>query len=382
MRGHETLQSAVIVLTDQGLATGQRIIHGFLQESPENVKRFGSLGQTLSSRTEVPELWVHKKCQTALTETGEGYHRFERLTEILPDLWRKTSLLIFVMATGIVIRQIASLLQSKDRDPAILVLDEKGQFVISLLSGHLGGANAWTYELAQRLKAQPVITTATDVQGLIAPDEYARRLGWEVAPVHGIKAVNRYLLDKGYLKVWSEVELSPEHPLCLDPHYDFVKTEEKENAQIWITPSPGVDWSRDHARITLTPKILSIGVGSRRGISKERVLEAIHEALLKIGASEQSIFGIFSIDLKREETGIIEAAIELEVPFRTFAAEDIQGVVDQQGLSQSEYVKEKIGVDGVCEAASLLGTRQGELILSKQKHQGVTVAISREKSSL
>lgn len=391
-------QIAVVVLTAQGLATGKRISQS-LREYEVSLEGI--------------ELWVHQKAltskrvqplqssqllqsQPSLPIESQEYRPFERLAEILPDLWKKSDLLIFVMATGIVVRQIAPFLQSKDRDPAVLVLDEKGQFVISLLSGHLGGANAWAEALAEQLKAQPVITTATDVQGLIAPDEYARRLGWTVKPISGLKYVNRDLLDTGCLKVWSEVNLSPEHPLMKDEHYCFVSEAEKEEAQVWVTPlhNTASESSQEGSKgkeildinnhknlpwITLVPKALSIGVGSRRGISKEKVLEAIREALLKIRASEQSAFGIFSIDIKQEEAGIIEAAQEIGVPFQTFSASEIQHVVVQRELSHSEFVKEKIGVDGVCEAASLLGTKQGELILPKQKQNGVTVAISMEK---
>lgn len=394
-------QISVVVLTAQGLATGKRIRQS-LREYEVSLEGI--------------ELWVHQKAltskhvqplqplqssqlsqsQPSLPIESQEYRPFERLAEILPDLWKKSDLLIFVMATGIVVRQIAPFLQSKDRDPAVLVLDEKGQFVISLLSGHLGGANAWAQALAEQLKAQPVITTATDVQGLIAPDEYARRLGWTVKPISGLKYVNRDLLDTGCLKVWSEVNLSPEHPLMKDEHYCFVSEAEKEVAQVWVTPfhNTASESSQEDSKgkeildinnhknlpwITLVPKALSIGVGSRRGISKEKVLEAIREALLKIRASEQSAFGIFSIDIKQEEAGIIEAAQEIGVPFQTFSASEIQRVVVQRELSHSEFVKEKIGVDGVCEAASLLGTKQGELILPKQKQNGVTVAISMEK---
>lgn len=366
---------AVIVLTDQGLLLGRKIINGFRERE---------MGLTM-------ELWVSESANPKAT--GEC-HTFKQLAAILPQLWKRSALLIFVMAAGIVVRQVAPLIQSKDRDPAVLVLDQKGRFVIPLLSGHLGGANAWAKEVADQLKAQPVITTATDVEGLTAPDEYARRLGWIVKPISGLKRVNRYLLVNGCLKVYSEVTLFPDHPLKKDEHYIFIGEDEKKEAQIWVTPfnripgkpaqesrsigsSPGSP--SDLPCIILVPRILSIGVGSRRGISKEKVLEAVDTSLLSIGASRQSVSGIFSIDLKQHESGMIEAARELGVPFQTFSAAEIQTLADKRELSRSEFVKEKIGVDGVCEAASLLGTKHGELILPKQKQSGVTVAISMER---
>lgn len=388
LKTKKTIRSAIIVLTDQGLVTGKRILETFQERKARGITITESA--FLFDNPVEPELWIHKKCDVSqMIREKYNCHNFERLSEILPDLWREAFLLIFVMAAGIVVRQIASLIQRKDCDPAVLVLDEKGQFVISLLSGHLGGANAWTQELADRLGAQPVITTATDVHGLIAPDEYARRLVWTVEPLSGVKSVNRYLLDKGQLKIWSEIHLSPEHPLKKDKHYYFVSAEEKETAQIWVTPFSRPLRGKEKIPnekeeklpwLILVPRALCIGVGSRRGISKEKVLEAIQASLTKIKATDQSILGIFSIDIKQNEAGIVEAAQELGVPFQSFTASEIQNAVNRQELSRSEFVKEKIGVDGVCEAASLLGTKQGELILPKQIRNGVTVAISMERS--
>lgn len=387
-------KSAILVLTDQGLRTAKRIIGSWPDEHP-------------------PELWVHKKCQGETRSQGEGFKEklklkcFDELKAIVPTLWTDCSLLIFIMASGIVVRHIASLLERKDRDPAVLVLDEKGTFVIPLISGHLGGANAWAREIAQKINAQAVITTATDVNGLIAPDEYARRLGWCIEPLKRLHAVNRFLLDNGYLNIWSDYELPAEHPLRRDPHYRFVDETEKERAHIWLSlPKNSIanglqrfSFTSGHRTVTpdlvdefsevqketesplfLIPRVFSIGVGCRKGISTERVLDAIQKALNQIGITRKSVQGIYSIDLKANEQGIQEAAQYLGIPFRTFPAEKVQTMVEERGLSRSRYVREKIGVDGVCEATSLLGTKQGELVLPKQKMNGVTIAISQEKS--
>ena len=373
------MKAAVLVLTDQGLKTAQRIIH----EWPEG---------------DLPELWVHRNCQgdpsrELANEHNQSVHSlrfFRELKEVVPELWKECSVLMFIMATGIVVRHIAPLLQSKDRDPAILVLDEKGEFVIPLLSGHLGGANAWARKVANRIGAQPVLTTATDVRGLTAPDEYARQFGWAVEPVAKLRKVNRFLLDKGYLNVWSDYELPEHHPLRQDSHYRFLDESDKGEAHLWISVqrvSGSCDFTHengsehfDETPLQMIPRVFSIGVGCRRGASTEQILEAIQVGLDQIGISRKSVQGIYSIDLKANEVGIQEAAQVLGVPFRTFSAEKVQAVNEDRGLSCSGYVREKIGVDGVCEATSLLGTKQGELVLPKQKLNGVTVAISQERS--
>ena len=357
---------ALVSLTDRGMATVRRIGEGLpntvVQEFYRHEKALGSNK-------------VFEEVQGSLHPQSQV---FRRLTDIVPKLWQEYSVLIFVMATGIVVRQIASLIEGKDRDPAVLVLDEDGRFVIPLLSGHLGGANAWANQIAEQIGAQAVITTATDVRGLVAPDEYARRYGWKVEPLDHLPVVNRLLLEQGCLNLWTSYSLKPEEAWVSDEHYQVLSDNEKENANVIISPFPSFTIKED--LIYLIPPILSIGVGCRRGISTEAVLEGITSAVGQIGASLKAVSGIYSIDLKQDEVGLIEAAKFLRVPFQTFPADELQAVIEKEQLSRSNFVNEKIGVDGVCEAASLLGTQTGRLILPKFKGQGVTVAISMENS--
>lgn len=364
--GNANAKIALVSLTDRGMATALCI------------------GKRLSG-TVVQEFYIHEKALGSKKDHGEGQghpqpqlHVFRRLGDIVPRLWQEYSVLIFVMATGIVVRQITSLIEGKDRDPAVLVLDEEGKFIIPLLSGHLGGANTWANHLACQIGAQAVITTATDVRGLVAPDEYARRYGWKIEPLDHLPTVNRLLLEQGCLNIWTSYPLKPEEAWVNDEHYQFLSDNEKEKANVIISPFPGLTIKDD--LIYLVPPILSVGVGCRRGISTEAVLEGITLAVEQIGASLKAVSGIYSIDLKYDEVGLIEAAKYLRVPFRTFPAVELQAVIEKEQLSRSNFVNEKIGVDGVCEAASLLGTQRGRLILPKFKGRGVTVAISVENS--
>jgi len=344
---------ALVALTDRGMATARRISEGL----PNSVIR---------------EFFIHDK---TLSQNGNQEQSFRRLSDIVPSLWQEYSVLVFVMATGIVVRQIASLIESKDRDPAILVLDEDGKFIIPLLSGHLGGANFWASHLASQSGAAAVVTTATDGRGLVAPDEYARRYHWKVEPLDHLPAVNRLLLEQGFLKVWTNYTLQPEYTWVNDVHYQFLSECEKNQANVILSAFPNLNIKEDC--VYLIPPILSVGVGCRRGVSSKVVLEGITSAVKQIGASLKAVAGIYSIDLKSDEQGLIEAAKYLRVPFQTFKAEELQAVNEQKNLSRSKFVSEKIGVDGVCEAASLLGSQMGQLILPKIKGQGITVAISR-----
>jgi cobalt-precorrin 5A hydrolase len=301
---------------------------------------------------------------------------FKILRELMPILWPAYSVLIFIMATGIVTRQVAGFLESKAKDPAVLVLDDNGHFVIPLLSGHLGGANAWSRYIADLLQATPIITTATDGANLIAPDEYARRLNWKVGPLSNLPGINRLLLERGYLTVWTEYTLEEKHPLKSDINYIFLSENEREKADVIISAFP----KATETKLYLIPRSLGVGIGCRRGIASETILQAISQALEQVGASRHALEGINSIDLKANESGLSQAAESLGIPFECFSSERIQKVNVQQNLAQSEFVKKNIGVDGVCEAASILGTQMGELILPKLKLEGITIALSRRKS--
>ncbi|WP_045573310.1 cobalamin biosynthesis protein [Desulfosporosinus sp. I2] len=375
-------------LTDRGLDTILRIGEGLpnsiilefylpekvIVQSEQLSKQRPSLAQGQEQIQE--ESLVQWKAQPPLKMQLQSFHR---LSDIVPRLWQEHAVLIFVMATGIVVRQIASLIESKDRDPAVLVLDEEGKFVIPLLSGHLGGANAWAHQISEQIGALPVITTATDVRGLVAPDEYARRFGWKVEPVQHLPAVNRILLERKLLKVWAFSPLKPKYDTWLnDPHYEFLSKNDRDQANVIVDPFLNSSIKADC--LYLIPPILSVGVGCRRGVSKEVILERIRMAVDQLGSSLKAISGIYSIDLKSDEVGLIEAAKALRVQFHTFPADELQAVNLQNQLSRSNFVSEKIGVDGVCEAASLLGAQKGRLVLPKTKGQGVTVAISIENS--
>jgi len=360
--GNVKTKVALVALTDLGLDTIQRIGMGL----PNSIVR---------------EFYIHEKVLNVSSNHGQQklIKTFSRLSDVVPRLWQESSVLIFVMATGIVVRQIATLIEGKDRDPAVLVLDEKGEFVIPLLSGHLGGANAWANLISDLIRAVPVITTATDVRGMVAPDEYARRYGWKVEPVHHLPRVNGLLLEQRLLNVRANYPLKPEHDAWLkDPHYRFLSENEKDQANVIIDAFPKSSIKADC--LYLVPPILSVGVGCRRGVGKEVILERITTAVEQLGASLKGISGIYSIDLKSDEVGLIEAAKSLRVPFITFKADELQSVNLNEQLSRSNFVSEKIGVDGVCEAASLLGAKRGRLVLPKTMGQGVTVAISIENS--
>ncbi|MFZ3372974.1 MAG: cobalamin biosynthesis central domain-containing protein, partial [Desulfitobacteriaceae bacterium] len=263
------MKFAIIALTDQGKKTALRLIAQLPEPADFYCHEHCQL-QTQSKQQQQPNIQFEPQASS-----------FKHLRELMPLLWSRYSVLIFIMATGIVVRQISQFLESKAKDPAVLVLDDHGRFVIPLLSGHLGGANAWSRFIARALEATPIITTATDGADLIAPDEYARRFNWKVWPLSNLPRINRLLLERRQLTICSDYTLEDSHPLKLDDNYLFLAEDSRAKADLMITAFPVAN----EDKLYLIPPSLGVGIGCRRGKTVEAVLLAISKALELTGAS-------------------------------------------------------------------------------------------------
>jgi precorrin-4/cobalt-precorrin-4 C11-methyltransferase len=257
-------------------------------------------------------------------------------------------------------------MHSKTTDPAVIVCDQNGEHVISLLSGHLGGANDLARRIAGHIKARPVITTATDTASRPAIDTLAQSKNCVIAGPSGIAAVNSILAEGGAVTV-----CDPENRLGLrDNHSDFFELLD-EKAQVLVTwktvETPG---------LILHPRCLYAGIGCRRGVNKAEILDALAQVMDKAGLAPGSLAALASIDLKADEPGLVEAARELGLPLEFFSAAELDAIPTP---NPSKRVREKIGVKSVCEAASLrAASRTGQktrLIAPKTIIGKVTVAI-------
>ncbi|RME68982.1 MAG: hypothetical protein D6778_01125, partial [Nitrospirae bacterium] len=191
-------------------------------------------------------------------------------SEKVKKLWPRARAFVFIMASGIVVRTIAPLLKDKKTDPAVVVMDEKGRFVISLAGGHLGGANSLAQEISSLIGAEPVITTASDVEGLPGLDLWAEAHGLEIEEPSLVPQVMKRFVENGALRVFTEEELPmPE---------EFIKVSEPRYADIIITPKEDIyldqrvcptGGCRVKDQLYLRPKNLAIGIGFNRGTSSE-----------------------------------------------------------------------------------------------------------------
>lgn len=289
---------------------------------------------------------------------------------LLSEKWSDFDGFVFISATGIAVRMILPYIESKTTDPAILVVDENGKFVISLLSGHLGGANDLTSFIADQIGARPVITTASDGRGIDSVDMFAKRNNYYIQDIDSVSKITALMLDDIKIAIYSE-----DHNKIKYDHVEYIDTLENISSDIGGLIIVSSKEEKIHTPILSTllrPRVINIGIGSRKDIQTKVVIEAIEQALDKKNLSPKSIKSMGTVDVKENEKGIIEAAEFFKSDLLIFTRDQIRQVEDK--FEKSDFVLKTIGISSVSEpCAHLLG---GEIILNKYRYKGVTVSLS------
>ena len=305
----------------------------------------------------------------------------EPLASLLPELFGRYRGLVCVMATGIVVRLLAPHLRGKSLDPAVVVLDEAGQFVISLLSGHLGGGNELARELAELLGGQAVITTATDVNGLPAWDEVARREGMTLEPLANIVSLNSLLLQGATTVLVDRRERVARHytdlPWVLRAPNFAAALKMEVAGRVFVTHRhiPQVEERSD--LLLLRPRDLVLGIGCNRGTSAEEIEAAVRQELQQAFLAFASLACVATIDDKSDEEGISRFARRHGLTLEYHGADALNGV--DAPSPPSAYALAAVGAKGVCEPAAILSAGGGPLLVRKKKVGNVTLAVA-EKS--
>jgi len=318
------------------------------------------LGATLFApqRIAEPDTTPFSSIHTLLAETYAGHTRH-----------------VFIGAAGIAVRAVAPHLRGKDSDPAVAVLDQAAHFAISLVSGHMGGANALARELARLTGATAVITTATDVAGLPAVDQLAVERDMIVVNLPAAKAVSAALLEGTPVQCYD-----PEHRLLggistkVAESELFVPTQPED----WDPAHPGVwcHWRTggEHpATFRVYPRCLCLGLGCRKGAEEREILAHIRSVFARDGLALQSIGRVGTASIKREDTGLCTAMASLGAEVVFLEAEALAAV---EAAGQSETVRRRVGTGSVCEAAALLLADQDTLLIPKTKTERVTLAVA------
>ncbi|HWP95271.1 MAG TPA: cobalt-precorrin 5A hydrolase [Syntrophomonadaceae bacterium] len=349
------------------------------------------LGQRLSRRIEDAQLYIPSRLQANIEENDQ-VHYFQHWEEAFGQAFDRHSRLVCIMAAGIVVRSLAARMVSKFVDPAVVVMDEKGRHAISLLSGHMGGANQLAREVAAILGGDAVITTATDVQGQPAVDLMAQDMEAGLEPLKNLKGMNRLLAEKEMVYLYSPWPLIA--PLRKGftwqewPSQPEIGSDEKylhidHPAGRFLEPAVVVTYHTGRLAesprvIQIRPRNLSVGIGCRRGVAWADMEAAFAEVLGRFHIDPAGVRSLATIDMKAREPALERLAEQLEVPILAFTREEIQSL--DGSYPSSAWVQENIGVGGVCEPAARLATSQGITLVPKQKSRAVTISVAMEKS--
>jgi cobalt-precorrin 5A hydrolase len=307
-----------------------------------------------------------------------GMIAFARLAEAFRSAWRDHDQFICIMGCGIAVRMAAPLLDHKSRDPAVVVVDQNGAFAVSLLSGHIGGANELARKVAEITGGRAVITTASDIQEKPAIDLAVKRAGLRIENMAMAARVQAAILDEEPLWIYD-----PEGFLlrCLPPDHGLGVVVGPQDCEK-LSGSPGIWVSELLAPagvqcLEVRPQNLVVGVGCNRGTSSEEIIGFINEKLRERGLSPVSVRNFASLDLKADEIGLLEAARVFDRPIYFCARRDIEDI----GVpNPSETVARHAGVKSVCEASALWSAGTGELLAPKRKGGNCTLAIARVSS--
>ncbi|WP_238899869.1 cobalt-precorrin 5A hydrolase [Clostridium sp. YIM B02500] len=305
------------------------------------------------------------------------YGKDFNLKTITKEAMNNSEGIIFVSSTGIAVRAIAPFLEGKDKDPGIVVVDLSCKYAINILSGHLGGGNELTYKVSEILNSMPIITTASDNLGLIAPDILAKENNLIIEDLKKAKYMAALLIDKKIIGIKDEYNI-----IKISNGYEKIQCLREDC--IWIThclkSSNDEEIEKtDYSKILrLIKKDIVLGIGCRKGTTYEKLYDFVNANLIKYNLDIRAVSRIVSVDIKANEEGIIKLAEKINCPFKTFSKDEIKTVQDK--YDKSEFVFKTLGITGVCEpSVDLAGA---EVIISKIKHEGMTLAIGVLKNML
>ena len=302
------------------------------------------------------------------------------LKEFIPQIFDKYEYLVFIMATGIVVRTIAPLVMSKFSDPAILVMDEKGNNIISLLSGHMGGANEMTLYMSDLLNSHPVITTATDVNKKSSLDMIAKKLNGHIDDFRdNVLKINSMLVNNEEVHLYIDGNYKINHQgFTL---YDEKTDLDKVRNLVIVTNKKDINKilnknieNLNEKIIKVTPKDIVIGVGCKKNTDSKHMKNSLIKFLAEYNIDINAVKEIGSIEIKKDEKAIIDLAKFLDVKFKTFSVEEISKV--DYLYEKSDWVKKNVGVYSVSDPVAHL-LSEGRVIINKQKYDGITFSIGR-----
>ncbi|MDO4491215.1 MAG: cobalamin biosynthesis protein [Lachnospiraceae bacterium] len=414
-----------ICFTRSGMELAQRIHRWFSEENATLAQDYSvknenaALAQNYSAEQDSPD--SREKCRDFYQDSWfckgklfrdavpEGFSYVEEgMQQWAGEHFPQSDAMIFIGATGICVRAIAPWVKDKKTDPAVLCFDEKGTFGISLLSGHIGGANALTEKLCQVLGSTPVVTTATDVNRKFAVDVYATEQNLAIGSMELAKDVAAALVEGKEIPFSADTELIHSGKLpgglklykvqkdALSGGLKLVKAEKdasEENKSgsgnglestplsagemfpLGIHVSPFKDRHPYAHTLQLIPRCIVLGIGCRRDTPVDFIEELADQVLQQHQIHPQAVKAVATIDLKKDEKGLLEFCRRRNLPLTVYSAEELRQV--EGDFSASGFVSGITGVDNVCERSAVKNS-QGTLIVKKTKGKSSTCAAALE----
>ncbi len=358
-------------------------IISFTKKGEALAKRLSAYFQTIEQSSDSICVCCISKCRAS-----EAYSPVP-LSSYARESFEQKQGMIFIGAAGIAVRTIAPFLKDKLHDPFVIVIDENGDYVIPILSGHVGRANEYARQIASFFDAQAVITTATDVSHCFAADLFAQKNGYAIQNKEGIarvsaktlagKAITVRTLDE-IIRLSFDGTVVKRTPLLKnqDATSDSmkmvsVKTDFANYDFSDIIISPFIQDAAKGA-LWLVPRCIVVGVGCRRGKETAAIGQIIRERLAVCGIAKEAVCRVASIDRKKDEIGLIETAANFHAEFVTFTEETLKKMPGS--FSSSAFVEKTVGVDNVCERSAMAASSYGTLLAGKYAKDGVTAAIA------
>lgn len=301
---------------------------------------------------------------------------------LLPALFESYKGLIIIISLGAVVRMIAPLLKDKKIDPAVVVIDDKGEHVISVLSGHIGGANELTKEVAAVLKARPIITTASDVQQTIPVDLFGKRFGWVWETAEKLTPVSAAVVNEEKVAVVQESgekewwDYHRQLPDNIKVFSSVTEALEQEHAAALVITHRKLTEQESrilHNGVLYRPKVIVLGMGCNRGTAAEEIESVIKETLEELHFSPKCVKALCTIDIKKDEAGLVEIANKNGWEFVYYSPSELNSVKIEE---PSETVFTYTGAYGVSEPAARLYSNAEKLELVKKKSGNVTISIA------
>lgn len=372
------MEISIISFTEQGEKLAKRVADGLRRRA---VCTLYTKRQKFRTETEVSEDGNKLPPQTAVSEDADSAGQSmkmnyvsESLTDWAGKQFQMHNALLFIGACGIAVRGIAPFVKDKLSDSPVLVMEETGQFVIPLLSGHYGGANGLAREIAEGVGAVPVITTATDVNHLFAVDVFAAKNHLWIADREGIAQVSAGILEQKSITMAlagdyggtppEEVRLCPYPP---ERKVDVLVAAERPEESL--------------AKLQLVPRSVVLGMGCKKGKALKEIEDFVLGQLKRLRIPIQAVGALATIDRKKEEAGLLAFAEKYGLDFCWGTAEELAQI--QGNFSSSPFVAEQVGVDNVCERAAVFAAgAEGRLLLKKTAQEGMTLAVAERRWSV